>query len=90
MAAELVSDSRKILDAVMSLAVSKWGTESSQAKAYAKFIREIAPKSNSVLEYLESHPQIYPGSFGTLFINSGAPIVDKPLDLIAMKIYSRS
>lgn len=81
-AAELVPDSRKILDAVMSLAVSKWGTESSQAKAYAKFEREIAPKSNSVLEYLESHPQVYPRSFGPLFIIPGAPIADKPLALI--------
>ena len=81
-AAELESDSRKILDAVMSLAVTKWGTESSQAKAYAKFEREIAPKSNSVLEYLESHPQVYPASFGPLFINPKTPIVDKPHDSI--------
>jgi hypothetical protein len=81
-AAELVPDSRKILDAVMSLAVGKWGIESSQAKSYAKFEREIAPKSNSVLEYIESHPQKYPKSFGPLFINPGAPIVDNPYDLI--------
>lgn len=81
-AAELVSDSRKILDAVMSMVANKWGPESSQAKAYAKFDREIAPKTNSVLEYLHSHPQVYPESFESLFISPGKPIVDKPRDLL--------
>ena len=79
---ELMPDSRKILDAVVSLAVSRWGAESSQVMGYSKFDSEIAPKTNSVMEYLKDHPQVYPQSFKHLFIKPFVPIVEEPRDLI--------
>jgi hypothetical protein len=79
---ELMPDSRKILEAVVSLAVSKWGAKSSQAMGYSKFDSEYAPKTNSVLGYLKDHPQIYPRSFGPLFVNLGKPIEDEHRDSV--------
>ena len=64
----LVKGSRNNLQKTKNAIINKHGQNSIQIQAWENFDSELAPKTESVMDYLKSHKPAYPRFFDPLFV----------------------